>query len=233
MRYAVRYAFDTPYVWLDTQLLENRSKKKLDTHYERFDTHSIRNQVFHKRLQSVTIVLYFPIVWVTQGMNIWASGSPINWISECVGHLGTAYLSLRITRRLNIAVSWSLGDCIFKIIWVSWSPRDWTFKSLGHLQTEYWSLQVTRGLNIRVYGSSSDWIFEFQVTWKLDIVLLWTSWDLICGKFGSCSIRCQYAADTLSRHSKQCFQEQWARNKRICSPLAAKPATKIKPSHHL
>ena len=92
-----------------------------------FDTHSIRKQVFHKRLQSVSIALYFAIVWATKGTNIWVSGSPINWISECVGH----------------------------------------------------------------------------------------SLDLICGKFGSCSIRCQYAADTLSRHSTQWFQEQWARNKRI------------------
>ena len=87
------------------------------------------------------------------------------------------------------------------------APRDWTFESLGHLETEHWSLQVTWGLNVRVYGSPGNWIFESRATWKLNIVLLWTSRDLICGKFGSCSIRGQYAANTLSRHSKQCFHE--------------------------
>jgi hypothetical protein len=224
--------FDTPYVWLDTQLLKNQYKKKFDTHYERFDTHSIRNQVFHKRLQSVTIVLYFPIVRVTQGMNIWFSGSPINWISEC-GSLGdcifespgqpeTEYCSRLVTRRLHIWDYLSLRVTQGLNFQVSGPPTDWILESPSH-----------QGTDIRVYGSPSDWIFESRVTWKLDIVLLWTSWDLICGKFGSCSIRRQYAADTLSRHSKQCFQEQWVRNKRMCTPLAAKPATKIKPSHHL
>ena len=72
----------------------NQYEKKINMGW--LDSSRYTIKVFCKWLQSVTIVLYSPIAWATQGTNIWVSGSPGNWIFECV------------------CVCVSLRDCIFE-----------------------------------------------------------------------------------------------------------------------